>query len=796
MVLRSFGRLVPAAVLLIATAAGATPLSTTREDFRLPGTQPLAIADDVSTPDQCTPCHANYGEPGVEPYRNWQGSMMAHSGRDPLMWAALAVSNQFVPESGETCLRCHLPKGWLEGRSLAADGSAMTAADRQGVQCAVCHRMVDPVANPGNPPEDAAILAALLEPVPAIGGAMMVIDPEEGLRGPFDIIADLGSDPHLPQRTTLVSPYHATSEMCGTCHNLRNPLFAKNDITGEWELTAMDTPNPDPASGFPEQSTYDEWAASAYASGGVYAPHFGGNKAVVSTCQDCHMPDVSGRDASLGLHRDDVPLHTFAGANTFIPSVLPHHPAFGSEVDATVLSAGIDTSVAMLRKAATLSGEIDAGVLTLRVTNQTGHKLPTGYPEGRRMWLHVRALDAQRNLLLESGRYVFGTATLAGYGAAVSDPDYDPNLRVWEAQQGIDAAVAAATGLPEGKSFHLSLNNVRLKDNRIPPRGFTNAAFEAVDAEPVAAAYADGQHWDEVSFPVGAQAVSAEVTLYYQTASREYIEFLRDENTTTAAGVILFDLWNEHNKSTPVAMARLTVDTDSRRVAKCRKDIAKEQAKYLKVYLKEWARCYARRTAGLTCDAATRDAKIAASALRLRERIGGARDRSCKGRNLTPGSLGHGGTCPAPCEALVLFDIGDAAECGICVARAVAGASLDAAYGVRPAALPAPLAASAVACQKHLDGATTRLAGKWTATMARCALANATGKNQPAADCAADPSGAIAKAKSVAANKIARCAGFGGIPGCAELGAAPAVQTCVESAVEAHVGAFTEVAFP
>lgn len=784
------------AVVFSTTVAGATPLLSTREDFRLPGTQPLAITDNVSTPDQCTPCHSNYGEPKVEPYRNWQSSMMAHAGRDPLMWAALAVSNQFVPESGETCLRCHMPKGWLEGRSLAADGSAMTAADRQGVQCAVCHRMVDPVANPGNPPEDAAILAALLEPVPAVGGAMMVIDPVEGLRGPFDIIADLGSDPHLPQRNTLVSPYHSTSELCGTCHNLRNPLFAKNDITGEWEMTPMDEPNPDPSSGFPEQSTYDEWSASAYAAGGIYAPQFGGNKSVVSTCQDCHMPDVSGRAASLGLQRDNVPLHTFAGANTFIPAILPHHPAFGSEVDPAALAAGIDQSVAMLRKAATLSGEISGGVLTIRVTNETGHKLPTGYPEGRRMWLHVRALDAQRNLLLESGRYLFGSATLSGHGALVSYPDYDPNLQVWEAQQGIDAAVAAATGLPEGKSFHLSLNNVRLKDNRIPPRGFTNVAFEALDAEPVGGVFADGQHWDEVTYPVGAQAVSAEVTLYYQTASREYVEFLRDENTTTAAGLILYDLWNEHNKSLPVAMARLTVDLDSRRVTKCRKDLSKEQAKYLKSYVKEWSRCYSRRTAGLTCDASSRDAKIAASAARLLDRIGGARDRSCSGSNLTPGSLGHGGTCPAPCDSLVLFDFGDLAACAICISRSVAADTLDAAYGARPTSLPLPLPVSVLRCQKQLDGAASGLVGKWTAALARCELANATGKNQPPQDCAADPSGAIAKAQSVAMSKVGRCNSFGGIAGCATSGTAPVVSSCVESAVGAFMESYTEVAFP
>src|SRR6185295_8350325 len=126
--------------------------------------------------------------------------------------------------------------------------------------------------------------------------------------------------------------------------------------------------------------------------------------------------------------------------------VLPYHPAFGSEVDPLALSEGIAHSTDMLRKAATVSATIAGGNLTVRVTNESGHKLPTGYPEGRRMWLHVRALDAGRNVVFESGRYVFATATLSGYNAEPSDPDYDPNLRVWETRMGISPEVAALTG--------------------------------------------------------------------------------------------------------------------------------------------------------------------------------------------------------------------------------------------------------------------------------------------------------------------------------------------------------------
>ena len=135
--------------------------------------------------------------------------MMAQSGRDPLMWAALAVANQDAPHSGETCLRCHLPKGWLEGRS-AARGRHVDDAPTIARACSAASATAWSIRSrtPGEPAEDAAILAALAAPVPTFGNAMMVVDPLDRRRGPFDIVADLGSDPHAPRRPTLVSPFH------------------------------------------------------------------------------------------------------------------------------------------------------------------------------------------------------------------------------------------------------------------------------------------------------------------------------------------------------------------------------------------------------------------------------------------------------------------------------------------------------------------------------------------------------------------------------------------------------------
>ena len=118
----------------------------------------------------------------------------------------------------------------------------------------------------------------------------------------------------------------------------------------------------------------------------------------------------------------------------------------------------------------------------------------------------------------------------------------------------LDAVMAASTGLPEGESFHFALNNDIVLDNRIPPMGFVNANFEGVQAEPVGYAYADGQNWDDTDYTIPPTAVSVEVAVYHQTTSKEYIEFLRDANTTNSAGMTAYNMWDMFGKSAPVEM--------------------------------------------------------------------------------------------------------------------------------------------------------------------------------------------------------------------------------------------------
>src|ERR1041384_4780512 len=106
---------------------------------------------------------------------------------------------------------------------------------------------------------------------------------------------------------------------------------------------------------------------------------------------------------------------------------------------------------------------------------------------------------------------------------------------------------------------HCSRNDTILFDNRIPPRGFTNLGFLLRRAEPVGAAYADSQYWDRVRYVLPGSAASVTAVLYYQTISKEYTDFLRDENSGNSYdwnnwGGKPHTAWETHGKSTPVAM--------------------------------------------------------------------------------------------------------------------------------------------------------------------------------------------------------------------------------------------------
>ncbi len=545
------------------------PLAVQAGPFTDQGTQP-GLQYGMLPPSDCGGCHGGYdSQQNLEPWDTWAGSMMAQASRDPIFWAALDVANNDIPGVGDFCLRCHVPTGWLAGRSEPPGGDTEGCSfegkmdemnkDLDGLSCHVCHRMM---INP-NPPQGEESM--YLE-----NGQFWIDDSDcNGMgepcrRGNYDYPADGQEAPHA----WAFSPYHESSDNCGNCHNVTHPVTTLVE-------DGVDTGIP-----FPIERTYREWLLSEFSDPGS-PDHL--------TCQNCHMPDATANpayacDDQTNNHSGDLPIHQLAGGNSWIPEVLRlEYPNLGLNSE---LAATRDWALQMLQNESALvelsaPDSVTQGSdlpVTVRVTNLTGHKLPTGYPEGRRMWINLQVRDETNALLFESCAYDLATGILTE----------DAQAKVYEAKPGIwnrngtnECDCDDASGSP---IFHFVLNDCIEKDNRIPPLGFTGGNDPEV--KPVGYVYPETSpgsgvlvNWDEtlyqVPIPGDAQgALSVTAVLRYQTISREHVEFLRDQAVengfpddcierssgfpTQSRGEILYEMWEAHDRSAPVAMGTAT----------------------------------------------------------------------------------------------------------------------------------------------------------------------------------------------------------------------------------------------
>lgn len=480
------------AVLLTSGPAFAEPLY-------LPGTQPGEL-DEAGHPldsvDLCRTCHGDYDAgDDYEPWDSWSGSSMAHATRDPVFLAALTIAEQDLPDVGEYCLRCHSPNGWLSGRALPGDGSALDpAADFEGVTCDACHRME---SGADRDPD-----------APYLANAQYFVDPDTRKHGKYEDALDV-------QHAHVVDPFTSSSELCGTCHHVGDP--AQPFVLPDGRV--RDEP-------FPLETTYLEWAASSFAEEGT-------------RCIDCHMAPIAGvRTSAIEAApiRDDFKRHDFLGSNAWLGRAVGWtSPALGREA---AVDAHAERTRAFLRTAATVEVTsvpevVRAGEtfeLGVQVTNLTGHKLPTGYADGRRMWLEV-SIGGE----VVSGAYDEETAVL----------DMTPLPKIWEAVHG-EAGSGPDPSLPH--------QNTIVSDDRIPPAGFES--YERV--APVGVELEGNQ--DDVRVEVRAPAeASGDTTLVvrlrHQVLSREYVEFLRDENRTDDRGEVLWDAWSATGRAPPEELA-------------------------------------------------------------------------------------------------------------------------------------------------------------------------------------------------------------------------------------------------
>jgi hypothetical protein len=376
--------------------------------------------------------------------------------------------------------------------NLGIDGQS--EAEMEGVQCDFCHRAKDNYKR-----ESLYDKSTML---PAGNGGFFVESTNI-----FDGLDD------VPRPKDAAEDFQKSAFLCGTCHDVTNPFIMTETVLVEGK-------DP-PKMLHPLERTFTEW----------YWSDFRDKK----PCQECHKP------------------MRFVGAQSWL--LYPGLDDLWGDLDQQWVDRGIDLTTSravaledgmkenrrFMKKCAKLEfvnsqkkGSPGKEVtVTVRVTNKAGHKLPTGYGEGRQMWIHIKAVDKDGNIVFENGELKDGGLDRTSpnkvkkvYEQKIEADGYHPNVIA-----------------EDDKEFHFVLLNKIVKDNRIPPKGFNKDAYQADGAFIIPEdTYEDGQNWDETDYtftlPAGEdEKVTVRATLYYQTFNKEYIDFLSSHDTElTIAG--------------------------------------------------------------------------------------------------------------------------------------------------------------------------------------------------------------------------------------------------------------------
>ncbi|OKH87095.1 hypothetical protein [Thalassospira sp. TSL5-1] len=459
--------------------------SQTYDNVWMPASGPSPQSQYL-TSDQCTGCH-DAGSTGLQfdmtmpdpqsdkllnlsPYATWRSSPMGLAGRDPIFFAQMASETQtFHHDQADlvqtTCLGCH---GILGQRQYQIDHAKDNAGDcgvfdrdivnavpyppenpgaghasygalaRDGISCMACHQMVlgkEATEKYADDPQNACVLKRQ-ELINADNTGFgktftgsFLVGPAGKLFGPFDKPKTHPMDYTLgikPEKGDAIS----TSEMCGTCHTVHLPVLHEGKTIAHVY----------------EQTTYVEWAFSAYRTGStIDGPLPAGAGAEPATCQDCHMPsrDAGGTfkskiasiqefsnfpAAANTFAPEDIDLeqregfakHTLVGLNLFLVKMFQQFPDVMGvptadpmmnskkaidplELTARAINqqaANATVSIGLGDEPVIANGKLHAAV---SITSHTGHKFPSGVGF-RRAFVNFEVLDARDKVIWASGR--------------------------------------------------------------------------------------------------------------------------------------------------------------------------------------------------------------------------------------------------------------------------------------------------------------------------------------------------------------------------------------------------------
>lgn len=396
----------------------------------------------------CETCHAAAGNVlttstgrDICPVTQWRSTMMANAAKDPLWQAKVSAESAAHPALQSVletkCTSCHCPMGKTEafyngaGSFILSQGTE-DPLSMDGVSCTLCHQIRSDGLN-----HDSTF------------SAHFPLNNSHEIFGPFEnpltqqMISQSGFEP-------FHSDHISSSRLCATCHTLFTPY-----VDNQGNVAGL----------FPEQTPFLEWRNSSYVADG-------------QSCQSCHMPAVeeamtiATRPPWLATLRQPIYEHELAGGNAFMGQILRNNSellevaATAQQLDSTILK-----SEQKLREAVDVlfSGYFAHDTLIVDVTleNHAGHKFPTGFP-CRRAWVYVRVDDSNGNTIFESGNW--------DEEGRILQPDqlWQPHYESISQPEQVQIYQALMKDVDDELTYTLLRGAAYLKDNRIPPHGYTS----------------------------------------------------------------------------------------------------------------------------------------------------------------------------------------------------------------------------------------------------------------------------------------------------------------------------------
>ncbi len=330
------------------------------------GPDPKAFREELLDPENCATCHPRH-------YEQWLGSMHAYAADDPVFRAFNARGQRDTDgQLGSFCVQCHAPMAVELG--LTEDGLNLDEVPQhlRGVTCYYCHN-VDAVEGTHNNPLRLAMDGVMR------GG---VDDP-------------VRSDFHAAEHNRLQDGRdRASSDMCGSCHDIVSPAGAHME------------------------RTYVEWLDSFFAD---VDPATGLPPVTANQCGGCHMgpgevgaiADVEGVPGDRTFHS-----HLMAGVDVAITDFpdAEQGPALREAQLAAMERVRKNVLCSSMCVRPTTEG---AEVLVWLHNEAAGHSWPSGANADRRAWVELVAWgDDPAAPIYSSGLVDEGTAILD-----LDDPD-------------------------------------------------------------------------------------------------------------------------------------------------------------------------------------------------------------------------------------------------------------------------------------------------------------------------------------------------------------------------------------